>query len=349
VSDTTRKLATIVALDVAGYSARTEADEARTIAQVTNLRPIIEGIAKAHGGRVFNTAGDGFMLEFGSAGSAVEAAIELAEECRPKVRVGVHIGDVTVQPNGDLLGHGVNVAARLMARSEPGKVTVSADVRRLIRGPLADQFVSRGPAQLDKMAETIEIFSLAASPAAAAQGAQPGRPAARTARTAWPTPRMAAMVGVPLVLVFVAALLMTWGGGDRTTSADGGGVPSASIAVLPFESLSGEKDAGYFAAGIQDEILTRLAKIGSLKVISRTSTAQFASKPENLREIARQLGVATILEGSVQKLGNAVHVNVQLIKAETDEHLWAETYDRKLDDIFGVEAEVATNFGYCVL
>ena len=109
-----RKLATIVALDVAGYSARTEADEARTIAQVANLRPIIEGIAKTHGGRVFNTAGDGFMLEFASSLSAVGAALELADECRPRVRVGVHVGEVMVQPNGDLLGHGVNVAARLM-------------------------------------------------------------------------------------------------------------------------------------------------------------------------------------------------------------------------------------------
>ncbi len=114
-----------------------------------------------------------------------------------------------------------------------------------------------------------------------------------------------------------------------------------SIAVLPFENLSADQGNAYFADGIQDEILTRLAKIGALKVISRTSTQQYASKPGNLPEIARQLGVATVLEGSVQKVGNAVRVTVQLIKAATDEHLWAETYDRKLDDIFGVETEVA--------
>ncbi len=111
MTDTTRKLATIVALDVAGYSARTEADEARTTAEVAALRKVIEAIAAKHGGRVFNTAGDGFMLEFGSSLAAVEAAFELAETCEPKVRVGVHLGDVVVQPNGDLLGHGVNVAA----------------------------------------------------------------------------------------------------------------------------------------------------------------------------------------------------------------------------------------------
>jgi adenylate cyclase len=158
-----RRLTTIVALDVAGYSARTEADEARTTAEVAALRRVIEDIAGLRGGRVFNTAGDGFMLEFGSSLAAVEAAFALAEQCEPKVRVGVHLGDVVVQPNGDLLGHGVNVAARLMARSDPGSALVSADVRRTIRGPLAERLVSRGTLQLDKMTETIEAFALAAA------------------------------------------------------------------------------------------------------------------------------------------------------------------------------------------
>jgi TolB-like protein/class 3 adenylate cyclase/Tfp pilus assembly protein PilF len=156
----TRKLATIVALDVAGYSARTEADEARTTAEVAALRKVIDAITASHGGRVFNTAGDGFMLEFGSSLAGVEAAFELAETCEPKVRVGVHLGDVVVQPNGDLLGHGVNVAARLMARSDPGGALVSADVRRTIRGPLAERLQSRGMLKLDKMAETIEAFAI---------------------------------------------------------------------------------------------------------------------------------------------------------------------------------------------
>jgi adenylate cyclase len=163
MTDATRKLATIVALDVAGYSARTEADEARTTAEVATLRKVIEGIATKHGGRVFNTAGDGFMLEFGSSLAAVEAAFELAETCEPKVRVGVHLGDVAVQPNGDLLGHGVNVAARLMAQSAPGAALVSATVRQTIRGPLAERLVSRGVLKLDKMAETIEAFARGAA------------------------------------------------------------------------------------------------------------------------------------------------------------------------------------------
>jgi TolB-like protein/Tfp pilus assembly protein PilF len=120
-------------------------------------------------------------------------------------------------------------------------------------------------------------------------------------------------------------------------------LPPQSIAVLPFENLSSDKENAFFAEGIQDEILTRLAKIGALKVISRTSTAHLAHSPKNLPAIARQLGVANILEGSVQKSGDAVHVNVQLIRAATDDHVWAESYDRKLDDIFGVEREIAQN------
>ncbi len=161
-----RRLTTIVALDVAGYSARTEADEAGTTAAVSALRRVIEEIAAPRGGRIFNTAGDGFMLEFASSGSAVEAAFALAERCEPKVRIGVHLGDVIAQPNGDLLGHGVNVAARLMARSDPGSALVSADVRRTVRGPLAARLVSRGSLRLDKMTETIEAFALAADGAA---------------------------------------------------------------------------------------------------------------------------------------------------------------------------------------
>jgi len=168
-----RRLATIVAIDVAGYSARTEADEAKTTAEVAALHGVIDGIALAHQGRVFNTAGDGFMLEFTSSLAAVEAATELAEKCSPPVRVGVHLGDVVVQPNGDLLGHGVNVAARLMAKSDPGGVLVSADVRRTIRGPIAERLVSRGPLHLDKMSETIEAFALPGrAPATAAQPAR---------------------------------------------------------------------------------------------------------------------------------------------------------------------------------
>jgi len=171
-----RKLATILALDVAGYSARTEADERKTAAEIAALRGLIEDVAAGHGGRIFNTAGDGFMLEFGSSLAAVQAAFRLAETCEPKVRIGVHLGDVVVQPNGDLLGHGVNVAARLMARSDPGGALVSAAVRQTIRDPIVERLVSRGVLQLDKMSETTEAFALGGGETPAASAARTAAP-----------------------------------------------------------------------------------------------------------------------------------------------------------------------------
>ena len=154
--------------------------------------------------------------------------------------------------------------------------------------------------------------------------------------------------------LLILALLLSLGGGflwrfagashDRivASAAVPAAIPEKSIAVLPFENLSDEKENAYFAEGIQDEILTRLSKVAALKVISRTSTQKYKSAPDNLREVGKQLGVANLVEGSVQKVANAVHVNVQLIRAGTDEHLWAESYNRKLDDVFAVEGEVAT-------
>ncbi len=129
---------------------------------------------------------------------------------------------------------------------------------------------------------------------------------------------------------------------EKTAAGPGVAISEKSIAVLPFENLSSDKENAYFAEGIQDEILTRLSKIAALKVISRTSTQKYKSAPDNLREVGSQLGVANILEGSVQKIANAAHINVQLIRAATDEHVWAESYNRKLDDVFSVEGEVAT-------
>ena len=335
MAEATRKLATIVAVDVAGYSARTEADEAGTTAEIAALRSVIDAIAARHGGRVFNSAGDGFMLEFPSSLLAVEAAFELAEKCEPKVRVGVHLGDVMVQPNGDLLGHGVNVAARLMAQALPGSVLVSADVKRMMRGPLAQSLHSRGMIRLPKMSETIEVFTfLAHAPPTRDIKA---RLAYLWARTSSAIPRRVALAVGALAVAAVAVALTL----SALRVMPAGDAPIASIAVLPFENLSSEKDAAFFAVAVQDEILTRLAKFSSLKVISRTSTAQLDSRPGNLRELGAQLGVANILEGSVQRSGDSVRVNVQLIRVADDGHLWAEIYDRKLDDLFAVQSEIA--------
>jgi adenylate cyclase len=293
----TRRLATIVALDVAGYSARTEADEARTTAEVAALRAVIDGIAKAHGGRVFNTAGDGFMLEFGSSLAAVEAAFELAGTCEPKVRVGVHLGDVVMQPNGDMLGHGVNVAARLMARSAPGAALVSGAVRQTIRGPVAERLHSCGIIKLDKMAESIEAFALAAGDLG-----------------------IGAVKDAPTVTLLA-----------RTNS----------ICVLPFVNMSGDTEQEYFSDGISEDIITDLSKVSALFVIARNTAFTFKAKSADVVQVARQLNVSHVLEGSVRKSAGRVRITAQLIDGASGAHIWAERYDRDLNDIFALQDEIS--------
>ena len=286
-----RRLATIVALDVAGYSARTEIDEAATTAEVAALRGVIEEIAASHGGRLFNTAGDGFMLEFASSRAAVEAALALAERCEPKVRIGVHLGDVVVQPDGDLLGHGVNVAARLMARSDPGSALVSADVRRTIRGALAERLVSRGHLQLDKMRERIEAFALAGAASAAVPAVAPG--------------------------------------------------PEPLLAVLPFDNLSDDREMQFFSDGVSEEIIQRLSRGAGVKVIGRTSSFQFRGTDKAARKVAGELACTHILDGSVRRAAGRVRISAHLVEAGSQTTLWSERYDRRLEDVFAVQDEIA--------
>lgn len=287
----TRKLTTIVALDVAGYSARTEADEVKTAAEIAALREAVERIAGARGGRLFNTAGDGFMLEFGSSVAAVEAALELAERCEPKVRIGVHLGDVVVQPNGDLLGHGVNVAARLMARSAPASALVSADVRRTVRGGLADRLVPCGLLQLDKMTERIEAFALGSGATA----------------TAPPPPERRE----PL------------------------------LAVLPFDNLSDDRELQFFSDGVSEEIIQRVSRGARIKVVGRTSSFQFRGADKTARAVADELGCTHILDGSVRRAAGRVRISAHLVEAASHTSVWAERYDRDLEDVFAVQDEIA--------
>ncbi len=339
-----RRLATIVALDVAGYSARTEADEAATTAEVAALRSVIEAIAARHGGRVFNTAGDGFMLEFGSSLAAVEAALELSQACEPRVRVGVHLGDVVVQPNGDLLGHGVNVAARLMAKSEPGGALVSAAVRQTIRGPILDRLIPRGFIHLDKMAETIEAFAIVATVPATAPASGIRRLVglgygvlAKRHTTNWML--IAALLLVVVVLTVVATLTL------RVNDAVAG---EKSIAILPFENRSQSKNDSEYGDWVSELISGLLGKARDLRVISQTSASVFKGKAVALPEIAKQLGVTMVVEGSVRSEGDNVVISAQLFNAATDTQVWAEIYERKTDNALGVQSEVAAKVAAAV-
>jgi adenylate cyclase len=341
-----RKLAIIVALDVAGYSKRTEADEIRTTGEIAALREVVERASQARGGRVFSTAGDGFMLEFGSSSAAVETALELAATCEPKVRIGVHVGDVVVQSNGDLLGHGVNVAARLMAQADPGSVLVSADVRRMIRGPLAARLVPRGKMRLAKMEETIEAFAAIGHPSDAPPAALP--------RAKFWQPLSSRHVWIAMIaVVALAGGGVSWWIWSAKRGTDAAAIPSTtapvgekSIAVLPFDARSDESKDAYFSAGIHDGVLGQLAHIGGLKVISRTSVLKYTKTNKSLRQIADELGVNVILEGAIQRSGDRVRVSAQLIDARTDAHLWAESYDEEMAltaaNVFEIQSALAS-------
>jgi TolB-like protein/class 3 adenylate cyclase/Tfp pilus assembly protein PilF len=340
------EIAHVLFIDIVGYSKLSINDQH---AAVEELNRIVRASEQFQGAEAANRliripTGDGMVLVFytnpeAPAQCAVEISRALKEHPRLQVRMGIHSGPVSdvvdVNERANLAGAGINMAKRVMDCGDARHILLSKHVaedleeyekwraflhdlgtceakhgvRVSVVNLYDDQF---GNAKLPRKFETVQK---------------------RRARVRW-----AAMTAALLTLVaIVGGIAMFSRYGVRSTLI----APEKSIAVLPFENLSRDPDNAYFADGIQDEILTRLSKIADLKVISRTSTQHYKSAPENLTEIAKQLGVAHILEGSVQKSGDAVRVNVQLIKAGNDSHLWADTFDRKLTDIFSVESEVA--------
>src|SRR5438046_1179403 len=265
------------------------------------------------------------------------------------VNSGPVSGGVDVNGRANVAGAGINVAQRVMDCGDAGHILLSKRVAEDLQ-----QFKHWRPHLYDlgecevKHGEKIDIVNLFT--AELGNSERPKRltmPAQKTdfvpvAREPAPSRKSTLIIAAFVAIaVLVVGSFLFWQRQQPKSSALGSAIPEKSIAVMPFENLSRDPDNAYFADGVQDEILTRLSKIADLKVISRTSTQHYKSAPDNLREIAKQLEVAHIVEGSVQKSGDSVRVNVQLIKAANDSHLWAETFDRKLTDIFSVESEVA--------
>jgi TolB-like protein/class 3 adenylate cyclase/predicted Zn-dependent protease len=368
----------VLFMDIVGYSKRL-INEQRALRQTLNqiVRETEQfRTADASGSLIKSPTGDGMALIFhGSPEEPVECALEISRALKTHpelpLRMGVHSGPVSgvidVNDQTSVAGAGINMAQRVMDCGDGGHILLSKHVAEDL-----EQYAHWKPHLHDlgecevKHGVRVHIVNLYTEELANPEppekfkhlrGKKKTSPAipgstAKAIRPSWPLILAAILISAAVV----GGILMFRGveTGHRTVQAnspDDRGRPSGAslpisektIAVLPFENLSRDPDNAYFATGIQDEILTRLAKIGSLKVISRTSTQQYAARPANLTEIGRQLNVANILEGSVQKAANQVHINAQLIRAATDEHLWADTYDRTLDNIFGVEAEVAAS------
>src|SRR3989440_883876 len=337
------EIAHVLFVDIVGYSKLSINEQRAAIDELTQAVRASEQFqnAEAAGRLIKIPTGDGMALVFyKSPEEPVKCAIEISralkEHPRLQLRMGVHSGPLSgvidVNGHANLAGVGLNMAQRVMDCGDAGHILVSKRVAddlgeyehwRPLLHELGECEVKHGT--------RVSIVNLHADEVGNPQ--LPKKFQALKKHRA----RMRLAAATAALLALAIALVVVSKKSARSTSA----IPEKSVAVLPFENLSEDKANAYFADGIQNEILTRLSKIADLKVVSRTSTQQYQSKPGNLSEIAKQLGVAHILEGSVQKSADSVRVNVQLIKAANDSHLWADTFDRKLTDIFSVESEVA--------
>jgi adenylate cyclase len=352
VSSEQRRLAAIMFTDMVGYTALAQRDEGLALELLEKHREILRSIFPRFNGAEIKTIGDAFLVEFQSALEAAQCALEIQRtlakrnhdvprEHRIELRIGIHIGDV-VHREGDVYGDGVNIASRIQPMAGIGGICISMDVERQIHNALEVRFEKLAPTELKNVQVPMDLFRIVLPWEHGAKAENEMKNSERSVSgRSFPASRLALVGAVVLIAAAIGWWLTHQRGATPPRSTTATNIESKSIAVLPFDNLSRDPDNAFFAEGVQDEILTRLAKIADLKVISRTSTQHFKSAPDNLPQIAKQLGVTNILEGSVQKANDQVRVNVQLINALTDAHLWADTYDRKLTDIFAVESDIA--------
>jgi TolB-like protein/Tfp pilus assembly protein PilF len=335
----------VLFIDLVGYSKFSINDQHAAVEQLNRVVRASAQFQQAEtASRLLKIpTGDGMALVFYRSPEApVQCAVEISRSLkqhpRLQVRMGIHSGPVSgvmdVNERANLAGAGMNIAQRVMDCGDAGHILLSKRVAEDLEThekwrPLLHDL---GPCEV-KHGMRVAVVNLYAD-----QFGNPKLPLKLAAQKRRTRMRWAAMTTALFALAAILGGIATF---SRNRAQSTLAAPEKSIAVLPFENLSEDKANAYFAEGIQDEILTRLSKIADLKVISRTSTQNYKSAPGNLPEIAKQLGVAYILEGSVQKSGDAVRVNVQLIKAANDSHVWADTFDRKLIDVFFVESEVA--------
>jgi TolB-like protein/class 3 adenylate cyclase len=304
----TRKIAAILVADVVGYSRLAGADEEGTLARLRALRSdLIDPTIAVHHGRIVKRTGDGSIIEFRSVVDAVRCAIEvqnaMAErnagvpsERRIDFRVGVHLGDVVEESDGDLMGDGVNVAARLEALAEPGGVCLSEDAWRQVRDKLKEAIVDLGEKALKNIARPMRVYALSPGSAAA------------------PAPRVAPV--------------------EKREP------PRLSLVVLPFANIGGDPEQEHFVDGITESLTTDLSRIRGAVVIARNTAFSYKGQLLDVKTIGRELNVRYVLDGSVQRGGNRLRVNVQLIDAETGNHLWAERFDKPLADLFDMQDEI---------
>jgi len=359
-----RRLAAIMFTDMVGYTALSQRNEALALELLEEHRRILRSIFPRFNGTEIKTIGDAFLVEFQSALEAAQCALEIQRalakrnadilpDRRIEVRIGIHVGDV-VHREGDVYGDGVNVASRIQPVAGVGGICISVDVERQIHHALDARFEKLAPIELKNVEVPMDLFRIVLpwerqTSEIRSQTSEVRKTSVSSARSwIWPLVVVAALViGGLLAFQLIRSRSHLEGGAAATPPAQvlaeaRPSISEKSIAVLPFENLSRDPDNAFFTDGVQDEILTDLAKIADLKVISRTSVMQYKSGlARNLRKIGEELGVAHVVEGSVQRAANKIRVNAQLIDARNDAHLWAQTYDRDLADVFAIQSEIA--------
>ncbi len=327
---TDRRLAAILFTDVVGYSALMAADEERGLRVRERHRDVVRPVVERHRGEPVEVRGDECLSVFPSALDAVRCALDLLDEVEGEpdldLHLGIHVGDV-VRVGDEVSGDGVNVARRLCALTEGGGLCVSGEVRQAVRNHPDVEALPLGVRELKNVGQPVELFALG-RPGRVRPTGLPRLPRRRR--------RVAALAAAALLAALAAAAL--WAVRDGAPTARG---PIRSIAVLPLENLTGDPGQEYFVDGMTDALITGLARIGSLRVTSRTTVLQYKHTDRPLKEIARELGVDALLEGTVLRDGDRVRITAQLIDARDDEHLWAEQFDRDLRDVLSLQSEVA--------
>ncbi len=345
-----RRIAAILAADVVGYSGLIREDEEGTLAAVkSDIAEVFVPNVTAHSGRIFKTMGDGLLIEFSSVVDAVRSAVEVQRlmtnrnAARPddrtiKFRIGINLGDVVVEGD-DLLGDGVNISARLEGLADPGGIFISGTAFDQIHKNVDVGYEFLGEQQVKNIAEPVRVYRVLTDPEDA------GKLIGVTKKSPVPWKLLATVASI-VVLAAVAvsfAWLRPWQPSVEPASIDQMAFPlpdKPSIAVLPFNNLSDDTGQEYFAQGLTDDLITDLSKISGLFVIARNSSFAYKGQQVKIRQVAEDLGVRYILEGSVRRAGDQVRINAQLIDAMSGGYLWAERYDGTMQDIFALQDSV---------
>jgi TolB-like protein/class 3 adenylate cyclase len=348
-----RKLTTILAADVVGYSRLMGADEAGTLTALKTLRrELVKPKETQYGGRTVKLMGDGALMEFASVVDAVAFAVEVQvavaeryaevpEDRRIIYRMGINIGDIIVEGD-DIYGDGVNIAARLEGLAEPGGVCISRSVHTQVRGKLDLTFEDLGEKEVKNIAEPVSVYRVVMDDKTArlVTAVQASSAPARRSR---PT-----VIAAGIALLTVLGGLAWWQPWTTAARVETALVPASelpSLVVLPFDNMSGDADLDYFSDGMTEDIITELSKNPDLMVISRNSSFTYKGQVVKARQVSNELGVRYVLEGSVRKQGDKVRITAQLIDGTTDAHVWAERFDEEGTDIFALQDRVTEKIG----